>query len=59
MTEIPIFPRDLMATLGITHPNTLRVQIKARKIPPPDVSISAKTRYWHRSTLVKAGLTQS
>lgn len=56
--EIPIFPADLMQILGITHANTLRVQIKAGKVPKPDVQITQKTRYWHRSTLVKAGLLQ-
>jgi hypothetical protein len=54
--EIPIFAADLMRLLGITHPNTLRVQLKDGKIPQPDVRISQKTRYWHRATLVKAGL---
>lgn len=54
--EIPIFPADLMALLGISHANTLRTQIKAGKIPPPDVQITQKTRYWHRATLVKCGL---
>lgn len=57
--EIPIFPADLMKVLGITHSNTLRVQIRDGKVPKPDVQISQKTRYWHRSTLVKAGLLQA
>lgn len=54
--DIPFFPADLMQLLGITHPNTLRMQIKGGRIPPPDVVISQKTRYWHRATLVTAGL---
>ena len=54
--DTPIFSADLMALLGIQHPNTLRTQIKAGKVPPPDVRISQKTRYWHRATLVKVGL---
>lgn len=57
MTETaPIFPLDLMKQLGIKHPNTLRLQIKSGKVPPPDVRITQKTRYWHRATLVRAGL---
>lgn len=56
--DIPIFPDELMKLIGIRHPNTLRVQIKSGKIPKPDVRLSQKTRYWHRSTLVQAGLLQ-
>jgi len=47
-----------MAMLGIKHPNTLRQQIKAGRVPGPDVRITAKTKYWHRASLVKAGLLQ-
>lgn len=54
--DTPIFPRDLMAMLGITHANTLRTHIKAGKVPPPDVQLTQKTRYWWRSTLVRAWL---
>ena len=54
--EPTIFPNELMALMGIKHPNTLRLHIQAGKIPPPDVQISQKTRYWWASTLVKAGL---
>jgi len=54
--EIPIFAPDIMKLLGIRHPNTLRVKIKNGQIPAPDVRITQKTRYWHRSTLIKAGL---
>lgn len=54
--DTPIFPSDLMTLLGIKHSNTLRVHIKTGRIPPPDVLITAKTRYWHRATLVRAGL---
>lgn len=56
MTDTPIFPRDLMAMLGITHANTLRTHIKTGKVPPPDVQLTQKTRYWWRSTLVRAGM---
>lgn len=54
--EIPIFAPDIMKLLGIRHPNTLRLKIKSGQIPAPDVRITQKTRYWHRETLVKAGL---
>lgn len=54
--EIPIFAPDIMKLLGIRHPNTLRVKIKNGQIPAPDVRLTQKTRYWHRETLVKAGL---
>ena len=57
--EIPLFPADVMRLLGITHPNTLRVMIKTGRIPPPDVQLTKKTRYWHRTTLEKVGLLQS
>jgi hypothetical protein len=59
MNDLPIFPRDLMAMLGIKHANTLRTHIKAGKVPPPDVRLTQKTRYWWRSTLVRAGLVAS
>ncbi len=54
--HIPIFPADLMRMLGYTHRNTLRVAIRNKVIPPPDVQLSQKTRYWHKATLVNAGL---
>ncbi len=54
--DTPIFPADLMHMLGITHNNTLGRMLKSGRIPQPDVRITRKTRYWHRSTLVKAGL---
>lgn len=56
--EIPLFQADVMALLGIKHPNTLRMQIKAGRVPGPDVRITQKTKYWHRASLVKAGLLQ-
>lgn len=55
-THLPIFPADLMRMLGYTHRNTLRVAIRDKKVPPPDVQLSQKTRYWHKATLVNAGL---
>lgn len=54
--ETPIFAQDLKRLLGITHSNTLRIMIKAGKVPPPDVQLSQKTRYWLPGSLVKAGL---
>ena len=47
-----------MQLLGIRHANTLRTWIKEGRVPEPDVRITQKTRYWHRTTLVKAGLLQ-
>lgn len=47
---------DLMRLLGISHANTLRRYIADGRVPPPDKKISQKTRYWHRSTLERAGL---
>ena len=37
----------------------LRLKIKSGQIPEPDVQLTQKTRYWHRSSLVKAGLLSS
>ena len=54
--EVPYFPADVMRLMGIKHTNTLRLHIKAKRIPAPDVQLTQKTRYWHRSTLVAAGL---
>ena len=54
--EVPYFPADMMRLMGIKHPNTLRLYIKQNRIPAPDKQITQKTRYWHRSTLVAAGL---
>ena len=45
-----------MALICATHPATLRRSIKLGRIPPPDVQISQKIRYWHQATLIKAGL---
>lgn len=33
MSEVPLFPKDVMALLGIRHPNTLRTMIKQRRMP--------------------------
>lgn len=46
---------DVRALLfGITTEG-LRRMIKAKKFPPPDVDISARTQAWNRSTLVALG----
>lgn len=55
--EQPVFPSDLAAALGI-EVKTLSRWIKAGKVPTFDVKLSAKTRYWHRSTLVDKKLIQ-
>jgi hypothetical protein len=57
--DIPLFANDLMRLLGITHANTLRVKIKNGQVPPPDVRLTQKTRYWRRSTLVRFGLLEA
>lgn len=54
--EPPVFAPELKSLLGFTHSDTLRVKIKEGKVPPPDVKISNKTRYWHRATLRRVGL---
>ena len=56
--EIPIYPQDLMRILNFKHMNTLRSAIKRGAVPPPDIQLSQKTRFWYRSTLPKAGLLQ-
>ena len=56
LTDIPVFPKEMMALLGIEHPNTLRLKIKRGEIPAPDVRLTQKNRYWFRSTLVARGL---
>lgn len=56
MTDIPIYSKQLCSLLNGMHPSTLREHIKAKKIPDFDVKLTQKTRYWHRSTLIRAGL---
>jgi predicted site-specific integrase-resolvase len=57
MSELqqPVFPAELAAALGIQI-KTLARMIKAGRVPPPDVRLTAKTRYWHRATLVDKNL---
>ncbi len=50
------YPADVMQLLGITNTETLRRKIKDGIVPEPDVRISQKIRYWHRASLIKAGL---
>lgn len=56
ITDIPVYPQDLMRVLGISHTSSLRRQIAGGKIPDYDKKVTQKTRYWFRSTLVKHGL---
>lgn len=56
--EQPVFPADLAAMLGI-EVKTLSRWIKEGKVPKEDVRLTAKTRYWHRSTLVKKKLIEA
>lgn len=55
-TEIPVYPAELMRFLKIEDGGTIRRQMKAGRLPPFDKVLSQKTRYWHRRTLVKAGI---
>jgi hypothetical protein len=55
-SEPPVFAAELKALLGIEHTNTLRIKIKAGKVPKPDFRSSQKNRYWHRVTLRKCGI---
>lgn len=59
LADPPVFPKDVMAAIGITHPNTLRLKILRGEIPEPDVRLTQKNRYWFRSTLVKAGIVKA
>ena len=54
--EIPYYPADVLRLIGAQHMDTLSRKIKDGTVPEPDVRISQKIRYWHRATLVKAGL---
>lgn len=46
---------DILKLLGDITAEGLRRLIKAKKFPPPDVDISARTQAWNRSTLVALG----
>ena len=56
--EIPVYAKDLMTILNFKHCNTLRLAIKRGAVPPPDIQLSRKTRYWYRSTLLNAGILE-
>ena len=53
--EPPVFAEELKALLGVTQP-TVAKWIAAGRIPPPDVRLNKRKRYWHRMTLRKVGL---
>jgi len=50
-----VFRRELMDTLGVCS-ETLRRWSKAKKLPPPDVNMSQRTRGWRLSTLRRHGI---
>lgn len=50
------YAQDVKKLLNIKHTNTLRLRILEGRVPAPDVRVTMHTRYWYRSTLVKAGL---
>jgi hypothetical protein len=56
--EIPVYAKDLMAILNFKHMNSLRLAIKRGAVPPPDIQLSRKTRFWYKSTLLNAGLLE-
>lgn len=46
---------DVRALLFDISAEALRKLIKAKKFPPPDVNITARTQAWNRSTLIALG----
>ncbi len=54
--ETPVYPKEMMALLGVTRTFSLNRLIKADRVPAPDVKISQRVRYWHRATLRSRGL---
>ena len=46
---------DVRALLFGISAEGLRKLIKAKKFPPPDVDITARTQAWNRSTLIGLG----
>lgn len=50
-----IFRPDLMKRLGVCS-ETIRRYIKDKKLPPPDVALSAKKMGWRPSTLREHGI---
>lgn len=55
MEQKIFYPKDLMAYTG-WHRNTLRSLMKAGKVPKFDVDMNWKHRYWHKQTLIDAGI---
>ncbi|PUE09031.1 hypothetical protein B9Z51_08865 [Limnohabitans sp. T6-5] len=54
--ETPVYPKEMMELLGVTRTFSMNRLIKAGRVPAPDVKISQRVRYWHRSTLRNQGL---
>ena len=53
----PMFKRrDLRRLLGNISGETLRIWLKDKKLPPPDISLSAKSQFWSRASLERAGV---
>lgn len=50
-----IFRPDLMKRLGVCS-ETIRRYLKDKKLPPPDVAMSAKKTGWRLSTLREHGI---
>ncbi|MBI5270644.1 MAG: hypothetical protein HY856_13315 [Burkholderiales bacterium] len=47
---------ELAKALGGVCSETMRRWLKAKKLPPPDVALSRKTKGWRLSTLRAAGI---
>jgi hypothetical protein len=54
--ETPVYPDELMRLLRVTRTFSVNRMIKAGRVPAPDVQISQRVRYWHRSTIRELGL---
>lgn len=50
-----LFRPELQRRLGVCS-ETIRRYLKANKLPPPDVAMSAKKMGWRMSTLRQAGI---
>lgn len=51
-----IWRSELPALLGGVCSETVRIWLKSKKLPPPDVDLSLRTRGWKLSTLRAAGI---
>lgn len=56
MTDDPIIWRSDLHVRLQRSSETVRRWIKDNKLPPPDVSLSLRTRGWRLSTLRAAGI---